>query len=361
MAPTMTARPGESPHGRRCALLRAGAACATLLGLPLARASAARTVRVLAATDRARVQPLIAHFEAGHRGLAVDYVELGSAELMQAFLAAGGRGVDVLWSSAMDLQIKLVNDGHAARHVSVHAASLPRWAVWKHEAYATTYEPVGLAYHRNALPAGEVPRTHVALAALLRAEPARFRQRVATYDIERSGLGYLLAAHDAQVTQGAWELVQALAASQARLYGNTQDMLDGVRSGQTLLAYNVLGTYAAAAAASHPELGLVYPADYTLIASRVAFVALQAPNAEGARLWLDHLLSPAGQRVLADECHLYPVRSDLDGTHGGSRLQQQLGAAARPIALGPGLLAPLDQSRRAAFLRRWQGAFAAAR
>jgi iron(III) transport system substrate-binding protein len=361
MAPTMTARPGESPHGRRCALLRAGAACATLLGLPLARASASRTVRVLAATDRARVQPLITHFEASHRGLAVDYVELGSAELMQAFLAAGGRGVDVLWSSAMDLQIKLVNDGHAARHVSVHAASLPRWAVWKHEAYATTYEPVGLAYHRNALPAGEVPRTHVALAALLRAEPARFRQRVATYDIERSGLGYLLAAHDAQVTQGAWELVQALAASQARLYGNTQDMLDGVRSGQTLLAYNVLGTYAAAAAASHPELGLVYPADYTLIASRVAFVALQAPNAEGARLWLDHLLSPAGQRVLADECHLYPVRSDLDGTHGGSRLQQQLGAAARPIALGPGLLAPLDQSRRAAFLRRWQGAFAAPR
>ena len=55
-----------------------------------------------------------------------------------------------------------------------------------------------------------MPRTHAALAALLRAEPARFRQRVATYDIERSGLGYLLAAHDARVTQGAWDLVQAL-------------------------------------------------------------------------------------------------------------------------------------------------------
>jgi iron(III) transport system substrate-binding protein len=357
----MSAKPGNSPNGRRRVLLRTGAACATALCLPLARASAARTVRVLSTTDRARVQPLIEHFEAGHRGLAVDYVELGSTELMQAFLTDGGRGADVLWSSAMDLQIKLANDGHAARHVSPHAASLPRWAVWKHEAYATTYEPVGLVHHRDGLAAGEVPRTHAALAALLRAEPARFRRRVATYDIERSGLGYLLAAHDAQVTPGAWDLVQALAASQARLYGNTQDMLDSVRSGQTLLAYNVLGTYAAAAAASHPELVLVYPGDYTLIASRVAFVTQRAPNAEGARQWLDHLLSPAGQRVLADACRLYPVRTDLDGAHTGHPLQRQLGAAARPIALGPGLMAPLDQSRRAAFMKRWQGAFAAAR
>jgi iron(III) transport system substrate-binding protein len=361
MAPTMTARPGDIPNGRRRALLRTGAACATALGLPLTRATAVRTVRVLSTTDLALVQPLVDQFEASHRAFAVDYVELGSTELMQAFLADGGRGADVLWSSAMDLQIKLVNDGHAARHVSPHAASLPRWAVWKHEAYATTYEPVGLVHHRDGLTEGEVPRTHAALAALLRAEPARFRRRVATYDIERSGLGYLLAAHDAQVTQGAWDLVQALAASQARLYVNTQDMLDSVRSGQTLLAYNVLGTYAAAAAASHPELVLVYPGDYTLIASRVAFVTQRAPNAEGARQWMDHLLSAAGQRVLADECRLYPVRTDLDGARTGSQLQRQLGAAARPIPLGPGLMAPLDQSRRAAFLKRWQHAFAAAR
>jgi ABC-type Fe3+ transport system substrate-binding protein len=93
----------------------------------------------------------------------------------------------------------------------------------------------------------------------------------------------------------------------------------------------------------------------------VAFVAQRAPNAEGARSWLDHLLSPAGQRVLADDCGLYPVRTDLDGARTGRLLQRQLGAAARPIALGPGLMAPLDQSRRAAFMKRWQAAFAAAR
>ncbi len=60
-------------------------------------------------------------------------------------------------------------------------------------------------------------------------------------------------------------------------------------------------------------------------------------------------------------CGLYPVRTDLDGARTGSQLQRQLGAAARPIALGPGLMAPLDQSRRAAFLKRWHGAFTAAR
>jgi len=351
---------GDTPGRGRRALLAAGVLGAAGLGVPAARAATAQPVRVFSTTDQPVVQPLIDAFEREHRGLRVDYVQLGSVELSERFLADGGRSADVTWSSAMDLQIKLVNDGHAARHESPHAAQLPRWAVWKHEAYATTYEPVGLAYHRGLWAGTELPRTHAALAALLLSDPARFRRRVATYDIERAGLGYLLAAHDTMVSRRAWDLVRALAAAQASLHADTQSMLESVGAGRALLAYNVLGTYAEAFARKQPELAVVYPSDYTLIASRVAFVARQAPNPDGARRWLDHLLSPAGQRSLGDDCGLYPVRVDAASARTGEALQRQLGAAARPIALGPGLLAPLDGSRHAAMLKRWRDTFAAA-
>ena len=257
----------------------------------------------------------------------------------------------------MDLQIKLVNDGHALRYESPHVHNLPRWAVWKHEAYGTTYEPVGFAYHRKQLSEAEVPRTHAALAALLGSDTQRFRGRIATYDIERAGIGFLMAAHDAMATPRFWELVRTLGACGASLHADTVSMLESVAAGRSLLAYNVLGTYAEAFARRNPDVGVVYPSDYTLVLSRVAFIARNAPNPQGARLWLDHLLSLQGQRLLADAGGLFSVRTDSARPRSALAVAQELGVAARPIALGPALLAHLDRSKHAALLRRWRKEF----
>lgn len=106
------------------------------------------------------------------------------------------------------------------------------------------------------------------------------------------------------------------------------------------------------AAASHDD-----PAGATLVLSRVAFIARNAPNPQGARLWLDHLLSPQGQRLLADGGGLFSVRTDSARPRSALAVGQQLGAAARPIALGPALLAHLDRSKHAALLKRWSKEF----
>jgi iron(III) transport system substrate-binding protein len=322
-----------------------------LAATPLSAANS-RRVRVLSTTDRHTVQPLIDDFERRHAGLRVDYVELGSLPLYERFLQQqddAAASADVLWSSAMDLQIKLVNDGYALRHDSPHAARLPKWAIWKHEAYGTTLEQVGLVVNRQLLAAGEVPQTHAALTALLLADVPRWRDRVATYDIERAGLGFLIAAQDAMATPRYWELAQALGRCRASLHADTQSMLDSVAAGHTLLAHNVLGSYAEIFARERPELGVIYLRDYTLAVSRVAFIARTAPNPQGARLWLDHLLSAPGQRLLAEAGGLQGVRTDAAPS-------SRPATALRPIALGPGLLAHLDQSRRQAFLKRWNQA-----
>lgn len=332
------------------------------VGVPtLAASPARRLVQVLGTTDRAQVQPLIDDFGRLHPGLELRYLDRGSVEANAEFLADANSAqprTDAVWSSAMDLQIKLVNDGWAARHDSPHAASLPRWALWKNEAFATTFEPVGIAFNRAAWQGQTLPRNRQALAALLLAEPARFMQRVASYDIERAGLGYLLATHDAAVSPQTWDLVRALGACKASLHANTQGMLDELRSGRALLAYNVLGPYAESLARQQGELELVYPDDYTLVASRVAFMGRRAPNPDGARQWLDHLLSARGQQVLAAECGLYALHAAVTSQGSASALGQRLGAAARPIKLGPGLMARLDRTQRAAFVDRWRHAFA---
>lgn len=325
-----------------------------------AAANERQPVRIFATTDRPLVQSLIDDFERRHPTLRVDYHELGSAALferVQAARPAGRDGPDVVWSSAMDLQIKLVNDGHAARHVSVHATSLPRWAVWKHEAYGTGPEPVGMVVRDELAPAADLPRTHAALAQFLIAQGPRLRGRIATYDIARAGLGYLLAAQDLIANPHHWALVHALGQAAASQHGDTRGMLEQLAGGRALLAYNVLGSYAEPFVRRHPGLRLVYFEDYTLVTTRVAFLAREAPNAAGGRLWLDHLLSVPGQQALARDGGLHPIRTDVAAPTGATRPGPPPGVPLRPITLGPGLLAHLDQSKRAAILRRWAAAF----
>lgn len=108
-------------------------------------ASAARDegrVVVYSTTDLSAVAALIRDFEQRNPGIKVDYNDLNSTDLYQRFLAetaAGKPSADVLWSSAMDLQMKLANDDYATRYKSPEAGSLPDWAVWRDTAYGTTF------------------------------------------------------------------------------------------------------------------------------------------------------------------------------------------------------------------------------
>jgi iron(III) transport system substrate-binding protein len=340
---------------------------AALVGAGVAgvRASDDGRVVVLSTTDRVAAQPLIDDFEALHRGITVDYRELGSMALNQQFLLDVARPqpeVDVLWSSAMDLQVKLVNDGFAQAHDSAYQDALPAWAVWKREAFGTTFEPVGLAWHRDRLAAlGPSPTTHAELRALMARHAAALRGLVCTYDIERAGLGYLVAAQDAAATPTHWDLVRALGACRARGHDSSAAMLDSLVLGDAVLAYNVLGPYAEAYARQHPALRVGYLHDYTLVLSRVAFISRRSPRPAAARLWLEHLLSRRGQAALAMTSGLYAVREDVDPRRTATALRRQLGASARPIALAPGLMAHLDRSKRAEFLNHWHRELTVAR
>ena len=86
---------------------------------------------IYAATDSKAAEPLIKDFNALYPSIKVEYNDMNSTEIYNRYIsevAAGGNTADVLWSSAMDLQIKLVSDGYGLPYKTPELAALPVWA-----------------------------------------------------------------------------------------------------------------------------------------------------------------------------------------------------------------------------------------
>jgi iron(III) transport system substrate-binding protein len=358
----------KSPRRARGAILAAGLG---LLALPAAAlppgypasyqalvdaAAKEGTLVVYSTTDTAYAGPLLREFKAAYPAIQVEYNDMNTTEVFNRYLgetAASAPSADVLWSSSMDLQFKLVSEGYAATYASPELPQLPGWAHWRDQAYGTTFEPITFVYNKRLVPEAEVPRTHAALAALLREQPQRYQGKVTTFDAEKSGLGFLLATQDAQASPASWDLVKAAGARGVRLQASTGTMMERIASGEALIGYNVLGSYVMTRMKKDPSIGVVLPSDYMLVISRLMFVSRTARHPAAARVWLDFALSHRGQTVLAEQSELYSVRLDVTGRASGTHLTREMGAVVRPVAVGPDLLTYLDQARRLEFMKRW--------
>ncbi|MDQ2694497.1 MAG: ABC transporter substrate-binding protein, partial [Pseudomonadota bacterium] len=328
--------------------------CAWATALPDA---AARPLVIHGALDRHLADPLLAAFRRRHPGIATVYHNLDANALYQSLLAADEAGTaapDLLLSPAMDLQMKLANDGHAQPYASPHTRRLPDWARWRHEVFAYAFEPVVIAYHRQRLAAAEVPASRFRLIGLLRQAAPRRRGRVASYDPARSGAGYLYLTQDAELSPVFWELVQALGASRVRLYATAAAMLDDLEAGAVDLAYDLPGRYAAERAQKNPAIGIVLPDDYTLLLSRLALIPRRAARPQAAGLFLDFLLSDQGQALLALAPLPTAAGADAAGQFRLGTLDSSVHPFIHPIRANPGLLVYLDPLKRRNFLRRWQ-------
>lgn len=307
-------------------------------------------------TDNEQANHLIREFRATYPGINVEYSNMSTTELYNRFISetAAGASADVTWSSSMDLQIKLVNDGYAQPHKSAETAKLPEWANWKNEAFGTTYEPVGIVYNKRLIPAADVPQSHADFVKLLNTQTEKFKGKVNTYDPEKSGVGFMLVTQDRQVNAAGFnDLMKALGAVQVRVQASTGTMMERIASGENLIGYNLNAAYALTRAQKDPSIGIVLPKDYTLVLSRVMFIAKKARNPNAAKLWLDFVLSKKGQEIIANKADLYAIRPDVEGETTAAGLRARLGDALRPVAINTGLLTYLDQAKRLEFLRQW--------
>lgn len=315
----------------------------------------ASRLAIAGTTDTTIFAPFIHAYQAENPTVTVSYLETDSNALYRGFLAGSLQPKpDILISSASDLQLKLANDGHALSHPSVWLEQLPSWAQWRAEVFGFTYEPAVIIYNPWLLPPGTQPRSHIELALLLEQQSARFTGRVATYDIARSGVGYLLASQDQQISSQFWRLAAAFGRVQALLSDSSPEILDGVASGELAIGYNVLGSYAFARQAAGATIGIVVPDDYVLVLTRSMVIPRTAPNADLARGFVDFALSPSGQSVAAGQTALGAIMPGSTGAWTLERISGMGQGAIQPIALAPVLLVALDPQRRSRFLTTWQ-------
>ncbi|EPF18744.1 2-aminoethylphosphonate ABC transporter substrate-binding protein [Cedecea davisae] len=311
-------------------------------------------------TDTKTAAPLIQGFEAAYPGIKVEYNDMNSTELYNRYIseqAAGGTSGDVVWSSSMDTALKLATD-YAQEYKSPEQGQLPKWAVWKDKAYGTTYEPVIFIYNKRLIPANEVPDSHAALAKLIASQPEKFSKKVTTYDIEKSGLGFMLSVQDYKADPNYFKTLADVAKGGLAVQSSTGTMMERVSSGENLIGFNILGSYAEARAKTDASLGIAYPKDYTLVLSRVSFISEQAKNGNAARLWIDYVLSEKGQNILANQADIPSIRNDVEGDNDIDGLTKKLGNALKPIPVDETLLEYLQQKKRLDYIKQWREAAA---
>lgn len=265
----------------------------------------------------------------------------------------GDFDADLVVSSAVDLQVWLVNQGCAQAHRSALTAALPVTRNWRDELFGLTAEPAVIVYNRRLVPAAEVPNSRFALLDLMRNPGKRYLGRIATYDIERSGVGYLFAFTDSVQASTFGSLIEAMGANGAVATCCSAEIIAGVAEGRWLIAYNVLGSYALPQADRNPDLAIIAPEDYTLMLSRAGLIPRGAAHPAGGAALVDFLLSPIGQDELTRQRLIVRMEDE-----GDIQLQGQSAASIRQIDLSPVLLLGLDKHKREQFLAAWRAAFA---
>lgn len=318
--------------------------------------TADQTLVIRSTTDIAVFRPVVALFLEARPDLQVHYEQWGSNDLhrlSRADCRDERAGADVVISSGVHQMVQLVNEACAAAYVSRETERLPAALKWRDELWGITREPAVIVYNRELVPDADIPRTRFDLLDLLRPADSAYAGRVATYDIEQSGLGYLFAFSDAREATTFGALQESFGRTGAVSTCCSADLIKGVAEGRYLIAYNVLGSYAQSFQRQDDRVGMILPSDYTLVLSRALMVPRHAENGDGATEFLDFLLSGAGRRALRDALLISPVLDREEGDEGEGVSPTVL----RPIGLSPSLLVALDKHTRETFMRRWRATF----
>ncbi len=360
---TLAARPAR--YVRRTCAVAAGLGACLVAGLaggvradatfhPAPQGGGAQMV-IYSTLDGRLAAALIDAFQAVRPDVAVRYEDLLADDIAERVVRetkAGAPTADFIFSSAMDLQLKLANDGYAQPSPVPAADGWPAWASWQDTAFALTVEPAVLVYHAPMFPEGP-PLSRLDLMDWLATVPPGTAATVGTYDIEESAVGYLVLSRDADHFPDIWSVLDAMGQAGLQTFSTSQDVIDRVGDGRLALGYNVLGSYAADQARLNPDLGVVMLRDYTVVLSRVAMVPRAAAAPDLGQAFLAFLMSVEGQTLLSRTLGLPPVNPAARGDGTGLDMG---GDQLHPVPVSPGVLVYLDQAKRARFLRLWRQA-----
>ncbi|TBR42436.1 ABC transporter substrate-binding protein [Marinomonas agarivorans] len=312
------------------------------------------SLRIYSSFDLVIFAPLLERFVQRNPELNILYEDINTAELYDRVIREKADPIaSIVVSSAMDLQIKLVNDGLAQTHISSYTEALPNSEKWRNQIFSFSLEPVVMVINNMLFPDAALPQDRSQLLQSIRRSGDVFNGKIGTYDIRRSGAGYLFASQDARQADTTWgRLLEAFGSHQVKTYCCTSDIIHDLLAGDLIVGYNLVGAYAYEQVSNNPQLTMIMPSDYTLLLRRTALIPKNAPNPANARRFLDFLLSDEGQNALRNPALLSPFAFDKSK----QTIIDETNHPIRLIELDQQLLVGRDLAKYTRFINIWEEA-----
>jgi len=298
------------------------------------------TIRVISTADTIVFSPIVEDFLRNNPDVSVEYLVASSSDIYTEFQQSSDQ-YDVVISSAMDLQLKLVNDGFALR---TNELQHPEWAQWRQSLFGFTLEPAAIVINKAAFSNLQIPRSRQEMIETLRRNPNIFKDRIGTYDVRASGLGYLFATQDARRSETYWRLTEIMGSLNVRLYRGSGEMIDDLAVGKIAISYNVLGSYAQARTELAEKIDVILPSEFPTTMMRTALISAQSTKQTAAISFVRYLISSQW----GGSNDLHKTLPSLQ--HAPDTLQRSA------IALEPGLMIFLDRLKRQNFIDEWERA-----
>lgn len=308
--------------------------------------------------------PIFAHLIKGfithNPNKSVRYIELSTFSLYEGIVNNTiTPAVDIIISSAADLQFKLANDGFAQRYESPYTNMMPKGTHWRDELFGFSLEPIVIVYNQTLISEQDIPKSHLGLIEILEEVDshqnnlANDRVKLSTYDISKSGVGYLISTQDAIISSDFWRLANALNSPRVELLDNSTQILSDLSEGKIAIAYNVLGAYAYAKSLENSDVKVILPEDYVLVLPRTAMISQIAKNKIEAEHFMDFLLSPEGQYIAANHPGLGAILENSQGPWTIETIANNTKGVMKLLELTPTLMVGLDQYKKDKFIQNW--------
>jgi iron(III) transport system substrate-binding protein len=245
-------------------------------------------------------KPIVAGFKATYSGIEFEYTSLEDNAVFSKYQsehAQGARSADILLASAPALWIQAQDNGIIAKITPQGLDKFPSFTTQAPGLFVMSPDPLISVYNTKLLNAASAPDSYTALAAAVKADPAKYP--LVSYPIENQ-FGY--AAIYGLIHILGWDKFWAI---QDQLAPNTKTFPEGltqltqVATGAVAYGYNGSGLGQVVVPTSTKGLGAyLYMQDATPLIPRGIAVTSGAASPASAQLFLDYLFSDPGQQAL---------------------------------------------------------------
>lgn len=265
-------------------------------------ASFADTVTVVTSFPRDLTDPFKAAFEAAHPGTTLEVVSRNTnAAVSHLQETRSANSIDLMWASAPDAFEVLKEEGLLAT-VDIQSEGIPDeiggYPINDPDGtyFGFAASGYGIMYNTRYIQANDLPVAEE-WEDLKRAE---YNGHVAMSSPSRSGTTHLTVE---TVLQGegwdeGWATWKWISGNMNTVTERSFGVPDAVNSGATGFGI-VIDFFGLASKASGFPVELVYPSVTAIVPANIGIIE-NAPNPEGAKQFVEFLLSPEGQQVLLD-------------------------------------------------------------